>query len=110
MQWLLAARFGKHEKKWGISGSTEQRARISESRVRVPDLVVLKAAPKPDVLTDPPLLVIQILSPDDSYSDIQERAQDYRKMGVETVWIVDPRRGRGKCAEGRNGSNRRGWR
>lgn len=74
--------------------------RISESRIRVPDLVVLKAAPKPDVLTDPPLLVIQILSPDDSYSDIQERAQDYRKMGVETVWIVDPKTRTGQMCRG----------
>jgi len=29
-----------------------------------------------------PLLVIEILSPDDTYSDTQERAQDYRAMGV----------------------------
>ncbi|MDR3772361.1 MAG: Uma2 family endonuclease [Terracidiphilus sp.] len=91
VQWLLAAWFFSHEKEWGITGSTEQRVRVSESRVRVPDLVVLTAGAQPEVLTDPPLLVIEILSPDDSYSDTQERAQDYRAMGVETVWIIDPK-------------------
>jgi len=48
---------------WGITGSTEQRVRVAENRVRVPDLVVLTAGAQPDVLVDPPLLVIEILSP-----------------------------------------------
>jgi len=100
VQWLLALWFGSHEKQWGITGSTEQRIRVSENRVRVPDLVVLTAGPQPDVLTDPPLLVIEILSPDDSYSDTQERAQDYREMGVETVWIIDPKTRTGRMCSG----------
>jgi Uma2 family endonuclease len=100
VQWLLALWFGTHEKQWGITGSTEQRVRVAENRVRVPDLVVLTAGPQPDVLTDPPLLVIEILSPDDSYSDTQERAQDYRAMGVETVWIIDPKTRTGRMCSG----------
>jgi Uma2 family endonuclease len=100
VQWLLAAWFHAHEKDWGIVGSTEQRVRVSECRVRVPDLVVLTAGAQPDVLTDPPLLVIEILSPDDSYSDTQERAQDYRAMGVETVWIIDPKTRSGRMCSG----------
>jgi Uma2 family endonuclease len=100
LQWLLAAWFFAHEKQWGITGSTEQRVRVSNSRIRVPDLVVLTAGVQPDVLTDPPLLVIEILSPDDSYSDTQERAQDYREMGVETVWIIDPKTRTGRMCSG----------
>jgi Uma2 family endonuclease len=53
--------------------------------------VVLTAGSQPDVLSEPPLLVIEILSPDDSDSDTQERTKDYREMGVETVWILDPK-------------------
>jgi Uma2 family endonuclease len=100
VQWLLALWFGTHEKEWGITGSTEQRVRVSDNRVRVPDVVVLTAGAQPDVLTDPPLLVIEILSPDDSYSDTQERAQDYRAMGVETVWIIDPKTRSGRMCSG----------
>ena len=100
LQWLLAHWFGNHENEWGITGSTEQRVRVAENRVRVPDLVVLTAGAQPDVLTDPPLLVIEILSPDDSYSDTQERAQDYRAMGVETVWIIDPKTRTGRMRSG----------
>jgi Uma2 family endonuclease len=100
VQWLLAVWFGAHEQQWGITGSTEQRVCVSDNRVRVPDVVVLTAGPQPDVLTDPPLLVIEILSPDDSYSDTHERAQDYRAMGVETVWIIDPKTRSGRMCSG----------
>ena len=90
VQYLLAAWFSRHEIIWNIMASTEQRLQVSPTRVRVPDLVVLRPGPQPDVLTDPPLLVIEILSPDDTYSSLQQRCQDYLSMGVETVWIIDP--------------------
>jgi Uma2 family endonuclease len=100
VQALLACWLGNREKEWGITGSIAQRVHVSASRVRVPDLVVLTAGAPPDVLTAPPLLVIEILSPDDSYSDTQERAKDYREMGVETVWIVDPKTRTGRMCRG----------
>lgn len=100
VQWLLAHWFGAHEKESGIIGGTEQRIQVSPNRVRVPDLVVLRAGPQPEVLTEPPLLVVEILSPDDTYSDTQERARDYREMGVETVWIVDPKTRSGRMCIG----------
>ncbi len=100
VQALLAAWFINHENAWGIVSSTEQRVRVTSDRVRVPDLVVLMAGAQPEVLTEPPLLVVEILSPEDTYSDTQERAQDYRAMGVETVWIVDPKTRTGRMCRG----------
>jgi Uma2 family endonuclease len=100
VQALLAIWFGNHESEWGILVSTEQRVQVSRNRVRVPDLAVLSASPQPDVITDSPLLIIEILSPDDSYSDTQERAQDYGDMGVETVWIIDPKTRTGRVCSG----------
>ena len=100
VQLLLAGWFLNHETAWGIVASTEQRMQVSSSRVRVPDLVVLRPGPQPDVLVDPPLLVVEILSPDDSYSDTQERSGEYLAMGVETVWIVDPKTRSGRMCRG----------
>ncbi|MGA2572456.1 MAG: Uma2 family endonuclease [Terracidiphilus sp.] len=100
VQALLAAWFINHEKAWGIVSSTEQRVQVSGNRVRVPDLVVLTAGPQPEVLAEPPLLIVEILSPDDTYSDTQERARDYREMGVQTVWIVDPKTRTGRMCSG----------
>ena len=100
IQALLTIWFGNHEREWGSIVITEQRVQVAESRVRIPDLVVTTARPQPDTLVDPPLLVIEILSPDDSYSDTQERAQDYREMGVKTVWIIDPKTRTGRMCTG----------
>jgi Uma2 family endonuclease len=91
VQALLAAWFNRHEKDWAVQVVTEQRVQVSLTRVRIPDVALLANGAQPDVIVDPPVLVIEILSPDDSYSDTQERAQDYRTMGVETVWIIDPK-------------------
>jgi Uma2 family endonuclease len=100
VQALLAAWFNQHEKDWGVQVVTEQRVRVSPSRVRIPDVALLPVGPQPDVISDPPALVIEILSPDDSYSDTQERASDYRGMGVETVWIIDPKTRTGRMCSG----------
>lgn len=100
LQFLLAIWFGTHEREWHVVGSTEQRIRISNSRVRIPDLVVLRPGMQPDVLADPPLLVIEILSPDDTYSDLQERCDDYLCMGVATIWLIDPKTRTGRMCTG----------
>lgn len=39
-----------------------------------------------------PKLVVEVLSPDDSWSDITEKLEEYFNINVEVVWIVDPRR------------------
>ncbi|MDP9039411.1 MAG: Uma2 family endonuclease [Acidobacteriota bacterium] len=100
VQWLLALWFGTHEREWSIVGSTEQRTRVSPSRIRIADLAILRPGTQQDVLTDPPLLIIEILSPDDTYSELQERCEDYRAMGVQTIWIIDPKTRSGRMCTG----------
>jgi Uma2 family endonuclease len=90
VQALLTAWFYQHEREWRIQTATEWRTRVSETRVRIPDVVLVPRGPQADVLNTPPVLVIEILSPDDSYSETQRRAQDYFNMGVETIWVIDP--------------------
>jgi Uma2 family endonuclease len=100
IQAMLARWFGNHEQEWGVQVVTEQRVRVSPTRVRIPDVSLLPFSPQPDVTVDPPLLVIEILSPDDTYTDTQERARDYRLMGIETIWIIDPRTRSGRMCSG----------
>ena len=90
VQFLLALWFGRHERDWNIVGLTEQRVQVSQVKVRIPDLVLICAGSAPDVLIDPPLLVVEILSPDDTYFDVHARASEYLAMGIENVWLVDP--------------------
>ena len=42
------------------------------------------------VISHPPLLCIEVLSPRDSLRAMRERVQDYFDMGVPAVWIFDP--------------------
>jgi len=69
------------------------RIQVKATRFRVPDLTVLRAGmPRERVLTQPPLLVIEILSPEDRLSRITQRTDDYLDFGIEHIWIVDPAR------------------
>ena len=91
LQALLTNWFTLHESEWRIMVSTELRVQVTPTRVRLPDVALVQPGRQPDVVVDPPLLVVEILSTDDTYSDTQERASDYLQMGVKTVWIIDPR-------------------
>ena len=39
-------------------------------------------------------------SPEDTYSDTEERAKDYRVMGIGTVWIIDLKTRTGRMCAG----------
>jgi Uma2 family endonuclease len=39
-----------------------------------------------------PELVVEILSPDDLWSEVMEKLDEYLSAGVDAVWIVDPKR------------------
>ncbi len=106
VQALLTIWFGQNESRWGVMVSTEQRTRVAGTRVRIPDLVLVKSGPQPSVLTEAPLLVVEVLSPEDSYSDTQRRAGEYRAMGVGTVWILDPETLTGRMCVGDNWQER----
>ena len=48
------------------------------------------AASYPSVIEQPPLLCIDVASPDDRLPDIVIRAGDYLTLGVPVTWIFDP--------------------
>jgi Uma2 family endonuclease len=90
LQALLAIWFGSQEKSWSVKVATEQRVQVSLTRVRIPDVMLVSRGPQPEVIVEPPVLVVEILSPDDTYTETQSRSADYLRMGVPCVWIIDP--------------------
>jgi Uma2 family endonuclease len=69
----------------------EVRMRLAPNVYRIPDVSVFAGQePKQDVPSDPPLLVIEILSKDDRYHDLMEKLEEYRVWGIPNIWVVDP--------------------
>jgi len=68
----------------------ETRLRIAPDRYRVPDVCAYEKEPDESIFTKPPVLCIEILSPEDRMSCVTNVVQDYLSMGVPTVWVLDP--------------------
>src|SRR3974377_207902 len=91
IQGLLVVWFGQHRQEWGLRVLPEMRIRVSETRVRIADVCLMgDTQPIEQVATRPPLAVIEILSPEDRISRYNERLSDYRQMGIQNVWVIDP--------------------
>jgi len=91
LQYLLSVYFGSREKLWSIQGVVEQRIRVAERRVRIADFALLRAdAPRERVTLTPPLLCVEILSPEDRLPRAKEVLADYHAMGVPNIWLIDP--------------------
>ena len=67
------------------------RIRTGPARIRVPDVTILRSGmPRERILTHPPLLVIEIQSPEDTLRRTAAKAAEYLAFGIEHVWVIDP--------------------
>lgn len=81
------------ENKAHVRVNPELRVQVKTSRYRVPDVCVrARIAPSEQIVRNPPLLCIEVLSPEDTVLKTRERVLDYLDMGVPEVWILDPTR------------------
>ncbi|MBI1791405.1 MAG: Uma2 family endonuclease [Acidobacteria bacterium] len=69
----------------------ELRLRLAKGLYRIPDVCVFSPEqPSESVPSTPPLIAIEISSPDDRLTRIREKLEEYRQWGVPYVWLVDP--------------------
>jgi Uma2 family endonuclease len=90
LQGEVFAYFHARRKQWGLRAVPEERVQLSPTRLRVPDVCVVKGEPTEQIFRTPPFICIEILSPEDRLSEMQQRVQDYLQFGVPYVWILDP--------------------
>ncbi len=102
VQESLLAWFRAHSKEWGYRAVPEIRIQTSSTRFRVADVCLISmSAPREQIIQTPPLVVIEILSPDDRVNRYRQRLEDYRQMGVKNIWVVDPASRKGfDCSTG----------
>jgi len=92
LQIALGAWFYNRRKQLGITAYTEQRVQVRSRRFRIPDITVVAGeGPSTGIITEPPFLCVEILSPDDRFTEMRERVGDYLDFGVRNVWVIDPR-------------------
>jgi Uma2 family endonuclease len=63
------------------------RLQVTRTRYRVPDITVIRRdAPDEQVIAHAPLLCVEI----GTREEMSERVADYARMGIGTVWVIDP--------------------
>jgi len=79
-----------HRREWNVRTKTELRIRVTPTRVRIPDIcVLLPSAPYEPVLTVPPFLCIEVLSPSDNLARVHKRIAEFIAFGVPYVWLIN---------------------
>jgi Uma2 family endonuclease len=70
---------------------TEVRMRLAEDLYRIPEVAVFEGGgPNQEIPTSPPLLIVEVSSPDDRLHDLLQRFEDFRAWGVQHMWLVEP--------------------
>ncbi|MDA1312851.1 MAG: Uma2 family endonuclease [Acidobacteria bacterium] len=69
----------------------ELRLKLAPTRYRIPDVAVFHPDKPVELVPDrPPLIVIEIVSREDRYTEVLKKLEEYRVWGVPHVWVVDP--------------------
>ena len=89
-QTLLTMLLGQRLRAKVFKMRVEQRVQLSSSKIRIPDICVILADNKDEVIQSPPALWIEILSPEDRWARVQAKIDDCLGFGVGTLWIIDP--------------------
>ena len=69
----------------GMQPRLEWRVKIGPKRYRVPDVCLLTHTTPERILTTPPHVIIEVLSPEDRISRMRRRIDDYLNFGVVSI-------------------------
>ncbi|HEY1254855.1 MAG TPA: Uma2 family endonuclease [Terracidiphilus sp.] len=90
IQRYLTVLFAIKRDEWSAEVFPELRTQIAARNFRVPDvLVVRKGDSFERYITHPPLIAIEILSPEDKLTAFQKKSAQYSHFGIENIWIID---------------------
>ncbi len=91
MQAALAAYIFRRRKAWGVNVYTEQRTRIRPGKYKLPDVCIVRGPrPATPIFEQPPLVAIEILSPEDRPLRVDQTIAEWLEFRVGYVWVVDP--------------------
>jgi Uma2 family endonuclease len=76
-------------RKQGVQALSEVTVRLSSTKYLIPDVIAAQEIQSP-YPTDPVLLCVEILSPEDRVGATLAKCEEYHAWGVPFCWIVDP--------------------
>ena len=80
---------------WVLGGEVGIYIRRNPDRVRGADIAFISKKrlphrPPKGFLEVTPEVVVEIISPNDSWEEVRQKLEDYFSIGVERVWVVEP--------------------
>jgi len=91
LQGYLTYLFISKRAQWKVEVFPELRTQTKAANFRVPDVLIVRAEDKFErYITSPPLIAIEILSPEDTLTAMRRKSEEYRQFGVKNIWVIDP--------------------
>ena len=90
VQGVLVAVFLALRGKVPVFPCVETRMKVRTGLYLIPDVAVFWRDEPEGVPEKPPLVAIEVLSPDDRMAAVLDKLSEYRTWGVRHVWLVHP--------------------
>ncbi len=92
---LLGNFVAEHKRGWVMGGEVGIYIRRNPDRVRAADVAFISRErlphkPRPGFLEVAPELVVEVISPNDTWEEMRRKLEDYFSIGVDRVWVVEP--------------------
>lgn len=96
--WRLAGHVEANDLGIVFAAETGFRLASDPDTVRAPDIAFVSKRSVEEVgefegfWPGAPDLAVEVISPGDSYTEVEEKVEEYLRAGARAVWVVDPRR------------------
>ena len=90
LQLELGSRLRALRHSYPVFTGVEVRMRMAADLYRIPDVSMWEGAEPEKLPSSPPLLVAEVVSPDDRVNDLLQKLEEYRVWGVRYIWLIEP--------------------
>lgn len=90
IQLRMGSRLMALQRSYPVFTGVEVRVRIAPDLYRIPDISMWKGVAPESVPAAPPLVIIEISSPDDRLDAMLQKLEEYRVWGVQHIWLIEP--------------------
>lgn len=90
IQLRMGSRLMALQQSYPVFPGVEVRVRMAPDLYRIPDISMWEGTAPGSLPAIPPLLVVEISSPDDRLDAMLQKLEEYRAWGVPHIWLTEP--------------------